>query len=265
MKRKLIRLLAAMFAVVLTVNAAVEYANAATDYSKYSNSKKSWYISRKDKHKASGGAASAKKLAKYNAYYYNNKAKDKVMYLCFDCGYDLGYTKGVLDVLKKHKVKATFFVTKQYVKTSSKLCKKMKKEGHMVGNHTMNHPSLPTLSADEIKEEVNGLADYFKEMTGYTLDPFIRPPMGQFSNRALKVLKDISYTSIFWSMAYADYDQNKQPGKAYVVENFKKYYHKGAITLTHITSSSNAEALDDVLTFLESKGYRFGLLDELEK
>lgn len=264
MSNRLKRLLAVVFIAVFTINLTAVYSSAAVDYSKYSGTKKSWYIMRQDKHKPSSGADTAKKLSKYNAYYYDNKTKEKVMYLCFDCGYELNYTKGILDVLKKHNAKATFFVTKQYIKTSAKLCKRMKKEGHMVGNHTMSHPSLPTLSVDGIKKEVNGLADYFKKKTGYTLDPYIRPPMGQYSNRTLKVLKDMGYKSIFWSIAYADYDQNKQPGKSYVVDHFKKYYHKGAITLTHITSSSNAQALDDVLTFLEGKGYKFELLDKLQ-
>lgn len=262
--KKFIKIIAALLVIVLSVNVTAVYSSAATDYKKYSNSKKSWYISRQDKHKVSGGADTAKNLAKYNAYYYN-KTKEKVMYFCFDCGYDNGNTKSILDTLKKHNVKASFFVTKQFITTSSKLCKRMKKEGHLVGNHTMNHPSMPSLSVDGIKKEVNGLAGYFKNKTGYELDPFIRPPMGQYSNRVLKVFKDMGYTSIFWSIAYADYDEKKQPGKAYVVDHFKKYYHKGAITLTHITSSSNAQALDEVLTNLEGKGYRFGLLDELDK
>lgn len=237
---------------------------AAADYSRYSNSKKSWYIMRQDKHKVSGGADTAKNLRKYDAYYYDSKAKDRVMYICFDCGYEAGYTKGMLKVLKKHNVKANFFVTKAFVEQQPKLCKKMKKEGHIVGNHTMSHPSLPSVSEKKLKSEVNGLAKLFKEKTGYRLDKYIRPPMGEYSNRVLKILSDMGYKSIFWSIAYMDYDVNKQPGKSYVVDHFKKYYHKGAITLTHNISKSNAEALDDVLTYLEKKGYRFATLDELK-
>ena len=128
----------------------------------------------------------------------------------------------------------------------------------------MNHPSLPSVSEKKLKSEVNGLAKLFKEKTGYRLDKYIRLPMGEYSNRVLKILSDMGYKSIFWSIAYMDYDVNKQPGKSYVVDHFKKYYHKGAITLTHNTSKSNAEALDDVLTYLEKKGYRFATLDELK-
>jgi len=86
--------------------------------------------------------------------------------------------------------------------------------------------------------------------------------MGEYSNRVLKILNDMGYRTVFWSIAYMDYDVNNQPGKAYVVDHFKKYHHKGAITLTHNTSKSNMEALDDVLTNLENEGYRFATIDE---
>lgn len=265
MRGKFTRIIAVIMAAVFIMGMAgsADSVFAAKKYNKYSNTKKSWYIMRRDKHKVSGGAETASKLKKYNAYYYDNKTKEKVMYICFDCGYENGYTKGILDVLKKHDAKASFFVTKAFVNSETKLCKRMKKEGHVVGNHTMNHPSIPTISISRLKSEVTGLEELFEEKTGYELDKFIRPPMGQFSNRTLKVLKDMGYTSIFWSLTYMDYDVNKQPGKSYVVNHFKKYYHKGAITLTHNISKSNAEALDEVLTFLEGKGYRFATLEEL--
>lgn len=256
----------AIAAAVMTANFNnMAMAKTKTDYSKYSNSKKSWYISRQENHKHSGGADSAKNLKKYNAYYYDSKTKDKVMYFAFDCGYENGYTGKILDILKEHDVKATFFVTKGFVESNPKLCKRMKKEGHIVGNHTLNHPSLPSKSVSSIKKEVKGLEKLFKEKTGYKLDKFIRPPMGEFSSRVLKVLEDMGYTTIFWSIAYFDYDPAKQPGKQYVVDHFKKYYHKGAITLTHNVSKSNTEALDDVLTYLEKKGYSFPGVDSLGK
>jgi len=258
--RKLVSLI--LLAALAVQLSGTNRVSAATDYSKYSNSKKSWYIMRQDKHKPSGGADTAANLKKYAACYYDNKAKDKVMYITFDCGYEAGYTKKMLNTLKKHNVKATFFVTKAFVEQQPKLCKRMKKEGHIVGNHTLNHPSLPSVSVKKLKSEVNGLAKLFKKKTGYKLDKYIRPPMGEYSNRVLKILNDMGYRTVFWSIAYMDYDVNNQPGKAYVVDHFKKYHHKGAITLTHNTSKSNMEALDDVLTNLENEGYRFATIDE---
>lgn len=241
----------------------VQAAKKTTDYTKYSNKKKAWYFMRNKEHKKVTGAQEAETLAKYDAYYLNAKTKEKVIYLTFDCGYENGYTEKILDILKDHDAKAMFFVTKSYIKSNKDIVIRMKEEGHMVGNHTCTHPSLPDKNIEKVKSEILDCASYMKQETGYELDSYIRPPMGEYSNRTLKITKDLGYKTIFWSMAYLDYDVNKQPGKAYVIKHFKENYHKGAIPLIHNVSSSNAQALDEVLTFLESKKYRFGTLDEL--
>lgn len=235
------------------------------DYTKYSNKKQAWYFMRNKEHSPVNGAQNAEALAKYNAYYLNPNVEkeDKVIYLTFDCGYENGYTEKILDVLKKHNAKAMFFVTKPYIKGNAELVKRMKEEGHLVGNHTCTHPSLPSKSIAQVKTEIKDCADYMKEQTGYDMDLFLRPPMGEYSNRTLKIAKDLGYKTIFWSMAYLDYDINKQPGKDYVINHFKDNYHNGAIPLIHNVSSSNTEALDEVLTFLEKKKFRFGSLEEL--
>ena len=234
---------------------------ADSDYSQYSNAKKSWFIKRKGDHQPSEGAATAKELAGYQAYYYDNKTKDKVMYLTFDCGYENGYTGKLLDILKKHDVKAIFFITKHYAQSQPELCRRMKEEGHLVGNHTMNHPSLPDRSVTQIKNELQGLEAIFQEKTGYQLDKFFRPPMGEYSNRVLKIAQDLGYQTVFWSIAYYDYDVNKQPGKQYVIDHFNDYAHQGAIALMHNVSKSNAEALDTVLTELKKQGYQCMRMD----
>lgn len=234
-----------------------------TDYSKYSNTKYGWYIIRKVNHeKAGGGIPAGLKLSDYDAYYMNEKTKEKVIYLSFDCGYENGYTKSILRTLKRHKAKAVFFVTKSFIENNPELVKQMKDEGHLVGNHTSTHPSLPGKSVYGIKKEIKDCEKAFEKAAGCKMDPFIRPPMGEYSKRTLKVLKDMGYKTIFWSIAYYDYDVNNQPGKDYVTEHFKKNYHKGALPLIHNTSSSNCGALNDVLTYLEGQGYRFGTLDE---
>ena len=237
----------------------------AADYYSYSNSKKSWYVKRSTDHQPSSGPATAKQLKGYRAYYYDQNTREKVMYLTFDCGYENGYTPKLLDTLKKHNVKALFFVTKHFVQSQPALCKRMKEEGHLVGNHTMNHPSLPDQSVSRIQNELKGLEEIFRRETGYELDKYFRPPMGEYSDRVLKIAKDMGYTTVFWSMAYYDYDPQKQPGKQYVVDHFKKYYHKGAIALMHNISKSNAEALDDVLKFLKKQGYQCMRMDAYGK
>ena len=140
----------------------------------------------------------------------------------------------------------------------------MKQEGHIVGNHTVTHPSMPSLTDDEVIYEIEETAKYFEEVTGYTMDPFIRPPMGEYSERTLYLTRKLGYRTIFWSLNYKDWDVNNQPGAEYAYNHVMENYHPGAIPLLHAVSESNTEALDDIIKALKEQGYRFGNLYEVE-
>lgn len=221
-----------------------------------------WWLKRNENHQTPE-VSDYIDLSKYDAYYVNPKCKKKKIFLTFDCGYENGFTPKILDVLKKQKIVAAFFVTKPFIREGRELVRRMKKEGHMVGNHTVHHKSMPTLSDRDNKQEIIDCAEYCKEATGYEMDHFIRPPMGEYNEKTLKLTKSMGYKTIFWSMAYVDFDVNKQPGKQYVVEHFKKYTHNGAIPLMHNVSQSNAEALDEVIMNLKKEGYQFESLKKL--
>lgn len=233
------------------------------DYEQYDNTKYEWWFVRKDDHSPSG-SGEAFPIDAYDAYYLDKtvSSEDKVVYLTFDCGYENGYTPAILDVLAKQNVKALFFVTKDFIVKNPEYVTRMKEEGHMVGNHTVRHLSSPSLTPEELKAELDEVARTMYEVTGYRLDPFFRPPMGEYSERTLKVTQDLGYCSIFWSIAYYDYDVNDQPGKEYVVDHFNTYHHNGTIILMHNTSKSNAEALEEVVELLKGEGYRFGEVGE---
>ncbi len=270
MKNNIIYRLIAFF-IMLSLCAPMPMAQAAAskkqvDYSQYSNTKISFGLGLHTDHTVPSGARpSGVKLKDYNAYYYDIRAKkkDPVVYLTFDCGYENGYTKKILKTLKKKKVKAIFFVTEGYIKSAPGLVKQMKKEGHLVGNHTCLHPQLTSCSVGRIKKEIKQCAKTMKELTGYDMDPYVRPPEGVYSVRVLKILQDMGYATFLWSLAYYDYDESKQPGKEYVINKFKKHYFNGMIPLIHAISKSNTEALPDVIDFLAKKGFRFGTLDEI--
>ena len=214
-------------------------------------------------YKTIGNVSQKIDLSKYDAYYVDPKCTEKKIYLTFDCGYENGFTPKILDVLKRQKVVAAFFVTKPFIREEAKLVKRMKKEGHIVGNHTVHHKSMPTLSDRDNKQEIIDCAQYCKEATGYDMDPFIRPPMGEYNERTLALTKKMGYRTIFWSMAYVDFKVDQQPGRDYVIEHFQKYTHKGAIPLIHNISRSNAEALETVIINLKKEGYRFEGLKKL--
>ena len=238
----------------------------ARDYSKYSNQKIGFGLSLRKDHKRPGcSVPKGKKLSDYRAFYCNIKAsrkKEKVIYLTFDCGYEGGYTKKILDTLKKNKIKAIFFVTEAYIKQAPKLVKRMKKEGHLVGNHTCTHPQLTSCSVKKIKKELRQCEKTMKKLTGYTMDKYMRPPEGVYSKRVLKVIQDMGYATMFWSLAYYDYDPGHQPGIQAVIKKFKTYYFPGMMPLVHVVSKSNMQALPDVIKFMKQKKYRFGTVDE---
>ncbi len=235
----------------------------AANYEQYSNEKNAWWFSRKQNHQPSGSGETFL-IAPFSAAYLNQKAAkdDRVIYITFDCGYENGNTSAILDTLAEKNVKALFFVTKNFVTDNPEYVKRMKEEGHLVGNHTVRHLSSPLLTPEELEAELDEVAIAMEELTGYRMDPYFRPPMGEYSERVLKTVQDMGYSSVLWSIAYYDYDVNNQPGKDYVVNHFEEYHHNGSIVLMHNTSESNRQALAEVLDLLQREGYRFGSVTE---
>lgn len=234
-----------------------------TDYTTIDNTLYAWWFKRNDNHEKSGCQEDFD-VTQYQAY-YTVPVNEKKIYITFDCGYENGNTADILDTLKEEQVTAAFFVTQTFIRDNIELTKRMKEEGHLVCNHTVTHPSMPGKSIEEQKNELLTCESYMKEATGYEMDLFFRPPRGEYSQRTLQMAKDLGYTTIFWSMAYLDYDVNNQPSSSHVVEHFKKYYHPGAIPLMHNVSIANRDALKQVITDLKKEGYSFGTLYDLQK
>ena len=234
-------------------------------YSSIENEKSSWWFVRKE-NKVPSGSGEAFPILEYQGFYRNDKVtqEDKVLYLTIDCGYESENTPIILDILKKHDVKVTFFVTNYFMKDSPKEVVRMVEEGHTVANHSVSHANLTKLTEEEIYKEIVGCEELFYELTGREMAPYFRPPGGAYSRRTMQITEDLGYKTIFWSIAYRDYDINNQPGKQYVLDHFATYHHNGAIPLMHNDSVSNAEAMDELLIYLKEQGYRFGTLDELK-
>ncbi|MEF9839842.1 MAG: polysaccharide deacetylase family protein [Lachnospiraceae bacterium] len=204
-------------------------------------------------------------MKKFDAYYAKD-TKDKVLYLTFDCGYENGNTAPILEALKKHHVPATFFVVGNYLSTSPDLVKRMIDEGHTIGNHTNHHPDMSKISSKEaFSKEITDLETLYQEATGKAITKYYRPPQGKYSEQNLQMAKDLGYKTFFWSLAYVDWNTDKQPSKE---EAFKKLLgrtHPGAIVLLHVTSKTNGDILDELLFKWEKMGYTFQSLDQLTK
>lgn len=209
------------------------------------------------------GNASAEELKKYNAYFIGDTTQNTI-YLTFDCGYENGNTEPILDALKKHDVKATFFVVGNFLETSPEIVKRMIAEGHTVGNHTYHHLDMSSISSmDAFKKETQDVENLFEQITGIPITKFYRPPQGKYNIENLKMAQELGYHTFFWSLAYVDWYQDKQPTKDEAFGKLLKRIHPGAIVLLHSTSSTNAQILDELLTKWEEMGYTIKPLTEL--
>lgn len=201
------------------------------------------------------------KYGKYSSLFID-LSETNTVYLTFDEGYENGYTAAILDTLKAKGVKAVFFVTYDYCKSSPELVERMIAEGHTVGNHSYSHPSFPKCSESEVVEEVTLLHDYVKENFGYEMTLF-RFPMGEYSERTLAALQKLGYTSVFWSFAYQDWNADNQPSSREAYDTVTSALHSGGIYLLHAVSKANAESLGDIISFWKQSGYSIGDLEEL--
>lgn len=209
------------------------------------------------------GNASAEELKKYNAYFIGDTTQNTI-YLTFDCGYENGNTEPILDALKKHDVKATFFVVGNFLETSPEIVKRMIADGHTVGNHTYHHLDMSSISSmDAFKKETQDVENLFEQITGTPITKFYRPPQGKYNIENLKMAQELGYHTFFWSLAYVDWYQDKQPTKDEAFGKLLKRIHPGAIVLLHSTSSTNAQILDELLTKWEEMGYTIKPLTEL--
>ena len=189
---------------------------------------------------------------------------EKVLYLTFDAGYENGNTPAILDALKKHRVPAAFFVVGNYLETSPDLVKRMISEGHIVANHTYHHPDMSKIaSKEDFQKELTSLEEKFQEIPGQAMPKYYRPPQGKYSVENLQMAKDLGYHTFFWSLAYVDWYQDRQPSKEEAFKKLLGRIHPGAIVLLHSTSSTNAAILDELLTSWEEMGYTFRSIDAL--
>ena len=210
----------------------------------------------------SAGPVTAQQLRELDAAYLDEDG-GKVLYLTFDAGYENGYTAQILDVLKERQVSAAFFVTGDYLQRSADLVRRMVREGHIVGNHTMDHPDMSSLEDAAFEAQLQGVEALYGEITGQTLPKFYRPPQGLYSRESLQQARALGYKTVFWSLAYADWDNDHQPDPEAALQKLTGRLHDGAVILLHATSKTNAEILGRLIASWQDMGYRFAPLTEL--
>ena len=129
--------------------------------------------------------------------------------------------------------------------------------------YTMTHPDTTTLTEEEFKYELKGLAELCLAKTGVKMAPFYRPPEGRYNEKTLRLASEFGYKTVFWSFAYADWDNDKQPEAQAAMKKILDNMHNGAILLLHPTSATNADILPELIQTLRGDGYRLASLSDL--
>ena len=223
----------------------------------------SWGLSFRQEGAAPIGNADATQLKQFDAAYIGDTTQ-KVLYLTFDAGYENGCTEKILDILKKQEVPAAFFLVGNYIQQNADLVRRMVEEGHIVANHTMHHYDMSKLSDKAaFSKELTDLENLYKETTGQEMPKYYRPPQGIYSEENLKMAQELGYKTVFWSLAYVDWNNDNQPTPEQAFSKLLPRTHDGAVVLLHSTSKTNGEMLDELLTKWKDMGYRFGTLEEL--
>ena len=223
----------------------------------------SWGLSFRTEGNPPVGNAGVAQLAKYDAAYLGDTGK-KVIYLTFDAGYENGCTAKILDILKKHRVTAAFFLVGNYIEQNPDLVRRMVAEGHTVGNHTMHHHDMSKLTDPKaFQKELEDLEALYFDITGEKMAKYYRPPQGIYSEENLKTAQALGYKTVFWSLAYVDWNNDDQPTAEYAFSKLLPRSHNGMVVLLHSTSQTNAEILDELLTKWEQMGYEFATMEDL--
>ena len=228
-----------------------------------------WYVMRTKDHTQPPLEADMAFITEYGGYYADKNHSevdddDKVIYLTFDAGYENGNVARILDTLAEKEVPGAFFVLENLIKRNPELILRMRDEGHLVCNHTAKHNDMSAVGdKEEFAAELASLDDQYRELTGSEMAKYYRPPEGRFSERNLKFADELGYKTIFWSFAYADWDNNKQPDVEAAIKKVFDNTHNGAVILLHPTSKTNADIMGRLIDGWREAGYRFGTLDEL--
>ncbi len=248
---------------ILLIAVVIALAVSVSVFASSALSTGSWGLSFRQEGAPPIGNAGKDQLRQYQAAYIGN-TNEKVLYLTFDAGYENGCTAKILDTLKEKQVPAAFFLVGNYIRQSPDLVRRMVAEGHTIGNHTMHHYDMSRLSDKAaFSKELTDLEALYKETVGQELPKFYRPPQGIYSEENLKMAQELGYKTLFWSLAYVDWNNDAQPTKEAAFAKLLPRTHNGAVVLLHSTSKTNAEILGELIDKWKAMGYRFGTLEEL--
>ena len=192
---------------------------------------------------------------------YCVQTDQKKVALTFDAAWGNEDTKQLMDILARHNVKVTFFMTGGWVDSYPDDVKAILEAGHDLGNHSENHKNMSQLSNDEKRQEIVSVHQRVKELTGYDMFLF-RPPFGDYDNDVIRTASECGYYSIQWDVDSLDW---KDYGVDSIISTVCSHKHLGcgSIILCHNGAKFTAEALDEMITNLKGQGYEIVPVSEL--
>lgn len=197
-----------------------------------------------------------------NIYLHGDGTKGKNIALTFDDSPDENNTDKILDILKHYRVKASFFMIASPMQdANTTVTKRAGNEGHLVLNHSFNHPHFTALTSEQIIQELKASSERIQEITGnYPL--FFRPPYGSVNQHIIDTINSQGYTTVLWSLDSLDWAMKDKDA---IVHNITTHIQPGDIVLMHSSSANHAsvEALSEIIEQLQKQGYLFQRLDEI--
>ena len=181
--------------------------------------------------------------------------------LTFDAGGPSDPTSRILDILARHQVQVTFFVTGDWANQNPDLVRRIHADGHEIGNHTMHHPDLKTLSDEQVCSELNQANQVISTLTGVTTRPYYRPPYGSRDDRVRGLAAHLGYRTVYWTVDTLDWQTTATPDS--ITKIVMDHLANGVIILMHAGSQVEAETLDGLMTKIEQAGYQIVSLTEV--
>ena len=238
---------------------------ATTPYAEPSKAE-NWYIKKGNNGDVPTFPPSAEYIRTQNGFFVDSAAIEndrKVIYLTFDAGYENGNIERILDIMKEKQVTGAFFILSNLINKNPDLVKRMVNEGHTVCNHTTNHKDLTTLTNEEVKINISQLEDQFENLTGNKMDKYFRFPEGRYNSEKIALCNELGYRCVFWSAAYADWDNERQPDTEWAFNKLMSQTHPGAIYLLHPTSKTNADILSRLIDAWQNMGYEIRSIKDI--
>ncbi|WP_010530672.1 polysaccharide deacetylase family protein [Lentibacillus jeotgali] len=189
--------------------------------------------------------------------YRGNPGKDMVGFL-INVSWGTEYIPAILNILKEHHVKATFFIEGKWAMENTDTVKMIQEQGHVIGNHAYNHPAMSRLSKQDMMEQISRTNEILEAITGETPQWFA-PPSGDFNDQVVKAAAEQDMETILWSVDTIDW---KNPSESVMINRVNNNIHPGATLLMHPTPSI-VEGLDSMIGIIEEKGYKIGTLNNL--